>query len=99
MTRLSDVARERLAGYYRRKDIADRELAAYVQGILDALGISLDRYVGFDDITGELIVNIEPEPPPAASRSRKPKPKPSAPTASTMVEPVRSDEVTSLKRQ
>lgn len=40
----------------RRFQAAERDLRAYVEGLLDALGIPRDRLAGIDEETGDLLL-------------------------------------------
>lgn len=58
MTRvlLSDAARADLLARYKTRAEAETQLAVYLKGIVDALGIPAESVEGFDDSTGELVL-------------------------------------------
>lgn len=59
--KLKPRARLELARRYRLRAQAEAELVAYLSGIADALGIDPRTVVGFDDDSGELLVEPEKE--------------------------------------
>ncbi|MEO6666170.1 MAG: hypothetical protein ABIO65_05275, partial [Nitrospiria bacterium] len=52
------------AARYRARLDAEREVVAYLRGIVDALDIAPDTVEGFDDETGELLIADPPDKPP-----------------------------------
>ena len=57
---LGKEARAELQRRYERKQWADDQLAAYLLPILHDRDIPPDRWEGFDDETGEIILTPEP---------------------------------------
>jgi len=62
--KLAERARKELAARYRARLDAEREVVAYLRGIVDALDIPPDSIEGFDDETGELLIADPPDSAP-----------------------------------
>ena len=59
MTRLSRTVRDELAARYRQRDDAEHRLTSYLLAVLQMAGIDPNRFAGFDDVTGEILLKPE----------------------------------------
>lgn len=58
--KLSKAVRAELRGRYMAKQAADERLASYLLGVLHQVGVDPERYAGFDDATGEILLTEDP---------------------------------------
>ena len=56
---LQPKAQAELRTLYQLRAAAETNLVLYLSGILDALGVDRDRFLAFDDETGELLLRPE----------------------------------------
>ncbi len=56
MKRLSRAVCAELRARYMAKQAADERLASYLLGVLNQLDIPPEEYAGFDDETGEILL-------------------------------------------
>lgn len=68
--RLSETARRELAERFAAERLASERLSSYLLGVLEAIGVDPEAYLGFDDRDGTILVRSETtsdEPPPESS--------------------------------
>lgn len=56
MKRLSRAVCAELRARYITKQAADERLASYLLGVLHQVGVTPEQYAGFDDATGEILL-------------------------------------------